>query len=245
MKPVFICGYPGSGTIWLRWQLAALFWPEAEIDFNFVFFRIPNVSIPEEMANHSLLQKNGEKMPGIYLNTPDLENYLPGKTIIIIRSPYDVMWSLWHREKKFNHFKGSYNSYLAERKFGDDYILWLHKILVTIQKTKTPSKKYMLIRYVDLQHEETFISICHFIETNPPSGHQIKEIFKKTSFSNMQMIEKEKGLGIYANKNKGMLIRNGRIEESKLKDLDIVAINLLEQNILRYVEYTKKIKQLL
>lgn len=244
MKPsTIICGYPGTGTIWLRWQLAAILFSDERLSFNSVFSKIPNIDSAEEKF---LYNQQNEKKFALF-KTSDINKIMsfPGNIIILIRPLHHVMYSLWHQEKKFYHFKGSYGVYLSERRYGEIYLEWLQFLFKNIQNFQDGNnKRCLLLRYDELQYPDTLSSISEFVGITV-NKNDIKTAHGKASFENMQRIEIEEGVGIYANRSKELFVRNGLRKENKLTGLNHTAINMLEKNVHNYIQLCEGSKNLI
>lgn len=243
-KPVLICAFPKTGTTWVRWQLANLYWPKKteEIDFDFVNKCFPTIHSLKEMVlyKHDELDK---KCPAVF-KSHKLYTEFPGKYIIVIRPPIDVMYSLWHHEVKFNHFKGSYGFFLSDRFYGQGYIDWLTnmKEFIIQHEERQRDKKFLLIKYSDLKYFENLGQIASFIGINS-TKQALKNVIINTEFEKMQQIEITKGLGLYANNHPGLFIRNGLKPENKLTGLNKSAVNNMEKITLQYISIVNQTEQ--
>jgi len=246
MKSILICCYPKTGSTWLRWQLAHVCWPNTppeEFDFDFVNFRIPTIESKEEMAGYRNISFPAEyHYPSIFKSHNNPNTEYPGKFILLVRPPVDVMFSLFHYEKKFNHLTFSYGYFLSEQFYGQGYLDWLINFYDFLNQ-KNQKEKCLMVRYSNLQYEETLKKIVEFIGIKTQNSI-IENAIRKSSFSEMRKIEDEKGLGIYSNRHPGKFIRNGLANENKLNGLSRSIVDRLEKITFNYSIIISKIEKL-
>ncbi len=175
MKPHIISSYPRSGSTYLRFILANLFYPEIEHTFATVNKLIPSIDGEEEFPKT------------MFCKTHSL---IPEQTsIYIYRHVGDVLISEWYYKQKFHDDKRGFGKFLKDCDYG---IQWRENVYAYMDFENR-------IEFCDIGK---IANISHLI--NRLGMHfglrTIGDAISKSSFKKMQEVEKL-GFGEYPTGN--------------------------------------------
>ncbi len=137
----FIVSFPRSGNTWVRFLIASMRHPEAEISFRNIECFVPDI--------HKSLQAI-EDMPGpriIKCHTPAFDQF--PKFVYALRDGRDAMISFYHYTVGRESFSGSLEDFLesdSARRFGT----WSEHALGALAYSETHPESVLLVRYEDL-----------------------------------------------------------------------------------------------
>jgi hypothetical protein len=233
LKNIKLISYPKSGSTYLRFVLANIYWPETEHDFDTVHRLIPALG-SREMEGH-------EQVRPQFYKTHDI-NLFDFDSFVIFRHVGDVLISFYHHNRKFYNLGTSLEDYIESTDYGVDWRIFINSII------NFGMCGHQIIKYEDLISDKilrelgkiTILSTDIF-DTDLPTNDRIEKAIKRSSFENMQKIENTKGLGKdYGQSNPGIkFVREGRSGQwedlpGHIKD-KILSKNKRELELLNYI----------
>lgn len=208
MKEIKLISYSKSGSTYLRFILANLFWPEMEHNFDTIHQLIPSIGSEE-------MKMNGQ-LP-VSMTIPTIRKtheprFFDENSFVLFRHPGDVLESFWHHNRKFYKEKRTLMQFIEDSNFGQEWRDFVNTIHLN------DVKPYQIILYDELidnvkcMNRVSFIANCVCTdEVDYKTFDDVILAVKKSSFENMQKIETEKGIGhLYDNSNKDInFVRKG------------------------------------
>lgn len=177
-KPLVISSYPRSGSTYLRFILANLFYPDMKHTFDTVNKLIPSI--------------DGESEPVDVLFCKT-HRVIPGKTsIYIYRHVGDVLISEWYYKQKFHDDKRGLGKFLKDCDYG---VQWRENVDAHMDFENK-------IEFSEIGNHGRIGDILDKIGFYFPVGYSknIKKAIEKSSFDKMQEVEKL-GFGEYPTGN--------------------------------------------
>ena len=225
-----------SGRTWLKFLLANYYHELYNMPFNVDLHIRRDAKAPTVFFTHdlkSIKKRKGKKM------------------IYLIRNPRDVIVSYYyqlHFRMRYNSdrfFDGTMSEFLRDQTNG---ILALTNYMNTLFESKKHSSETLVLTYEDLHTsaEQQFISLLTFINV-PVNKALVKKAIKKSSFKNMQKVEKNKEINdvrLQPSDDKNIntfKVRKGKVggykEELSKKDIAFIE-STIEKNL--NIPYYKK-----
>ncbi len=201
----FLVSYPKSGNTWLRFLLACLQYPEADINFHTISAYVPAGA---DSANSAWQEGVHCKRPRFIKEHARFQPAFP-RVIYLVRDGRAAYISYY----KFLFDRLPPGTTLAQfiakkdLKFGD----WSQHVNSWC-KADLPSERFLLIKYEDMLHNPMSVlqHIANFtgqIWTQPA----IRQAIERSSFKQMRQIEKETGFP-EQNVFSGQFIRRGKAD---------------------------------
>lgn len=205
---VFLVSFPKSGNTWLSFLIANIMVEylnlEIEVNFNNIHTFVPDIHLNR--------------------NIPPIREYFPFRRVIkshseynsfynnvllLVRNPFDVMVSYYHYSSKLGYFRGSFDDFITDNRFGIE--TWKKHTSNWIYK---PSNRVhlSLIRYEEVKIDpfKTVAKILDLWGLAMPD-QKIRKAIENSDFKRMK--EKENRTGSFTRKRyKGFeFVRKGEI----------------------------------
>jgi len=205
-RNIVIVSYPKSGNTWLRFIFANLIRPDLNHTFDTVIGLVPALGSPEmEMLSR-------DERTGIYKTHSEKDRGFPN-VIYIIRHIGDVLISFYHHNRKFYDYQKPLTDFIADMGYGND---WHRHIAYWLNKYKRRKRSMVIVRYEDLWKNPLpiILDIVRMFKLHY-GEEQVKTAIEKSSFNNMQIIEKTQGLGKLYNESDAstLFVREGGINK--------------------------------
>lgn len=185
---IFLVSYPKSGNTWLRFMLAHLQFPDAEIDFHTISDYIPagainadqvwhsqiNTARPRFIKSHVRCQPRFPRI--IYLARDGRDVYDSYYRFLFDRLPEGTTFSQFLKKKDLLY--GTWTQHVNS---------WLNANL--------PPERFMMIKYEDMLEDAFSVLQRVAVFSNGLwSESRMRAAVADTTFSKMRKIEEEKGL---------------------------------------------------
>jgi hypothetical protein len=197
-KPeAFIVSYPKSGRTWLRFILAnyinSLYNLNMNINLHNFFHLLPNDTNDEIKGFKGFNFYNNDEVPLILFSHKKYNEIgYRGKTIFLLRSPYDIMVSDYFQETEhLGHYKGSINDFIRDEDKG------IKKLCNFLNDwaAEMNNEQAIILSYEELS-ENTYKTVEKFLRYLDIAidKNKLQYSIKKSNFAVMQEAEKQMGL---------------------------------------------------
>jgi hypothetical protein len=232
----FLASFPKSGNTWVRFLIANIYnqiFPKyKDIDFFNIHEIVP--ALPK--INLSTFKPSFEQLP-LVIKTHDLYNKdLFDNVILILRNPWDVLFSYYHYLKYNNNEDIDLHQTIYSNVYG------IEKIVEHTDSFIRNCRNVIILTYEKLHHEplSELLKLTDFLNINIDEKI-LKNSINLSNFDKMRKTEIEKGK-LIGNKN-FIFVRSGKINEgyeeiSKKPELNHFIINTLKKSPILYLLYS-------
>ena len=247
-KPdAFVVSYPKSGRTWLRFILAnylnSLYKLDLNIDLHNFFHLLPNDTDDEIKGLKGFNFYHNDKIPFIlFTHKRNNEIDYSGKTIFLLRSPYDIMVSDYFQQAEhLNRYKGSIKEFIRNEKTGINKLCdFFNSWSKTIHK-----KSAFVLSYEELTQttDQVIETLLHYLDIKIEKDI-LKTSIISSNFNTMQNLEKKEGLSSDRTYNRdnvnALRMREGKtgaykkyLDEEDIRYITSILREKLEKNVLK------------
>ncbi len=182
---VFIVSYPKSGNTWVRFLLANLLAPEAQISFRNIENYVPNIY----KSSATLEERQGRRY--IKSHHPCYELY--PKTVYVYRDGRDALVSYYHYAIGKKVFRGSFADFVFSP-FVEQFSSWKEHVTGALDFASRHPGRIVLVQYEEMLREPLACAskVTAFLELDC-DDRAIAKAVEKSSFDQLKVIEQTFG----------------------------------------------------
>lgn len=184
-EDTFIVSFPKSGNTWVRFLIACIQDPEAEVSFRNIERFVPDIHKSRERV---------EAMPPprfIKCHTPSFDSF--PRFVYLLRDGRDAMVSFYHYSVGRESFSGSLREFIhsdAARRYGT----WIDHTLDAVSYAESHPERVLVVRYEELiaapMHQARRIAAFCRLGSNEPV---VRRAVERCRFSRLQEVERRYG----------------------------------------------------
>lgn len=223
MNNFFLTSFPKSGNTWVRFLIGNIY-NQLKNEFGEVDFHNIHSIIPE--FEPKVKKPYFSDLPHIF-KTHELHSTAFNNSVLIVRNPYDALFSYYHYLNGENISEISLPELIFHESYG------IHGIVAHTNSYVRKCDNLLIVTYERLldNTQKELNRICRFLKLEVPEHHLLKAI-ENSSFSSMRRIEVKKGRKFA--KSDFLFTRSGKIGEGvrRIKKLPDI-FNYIQKEILR------------